>query len=166
MGKIYITNNIVESINSKINFYLPKKVTSNIDFVKSLTNLIVKSKFNNNEGKRKDFITRSIIVIINKFNLNTNPKWINCEEFKNVLTVIIKQNETYDNSNDLELLINDLMDLDINNPNDINNIIKENSLAYNNDMIKIINNKLDNNLSFYNNIIIEDNSHNISMIDE
>jgi hypothetical protein len=74
MGKIYITNNIVESINSKINFYLPKKVTSNIDFVKSLTNLIVKSKFNNNEGKRKDFITRSIIVIINKFNLNTNPK--------------------------------------------------------------------------------------------
>jgi hypothetical protein len=58
------------------------------------------------------------------------------------------------------------MDLDINNPNDINNIIKENSLAYNNDMNKIINNKLDNNLSFYNNIIIEDNSHNISMIDE
>ena len=74
MGKIYITNNIVESINSKINFYLPKKVTSNIDFVKTLINLIVNSKFNNNEGKRKDFITRSIIVIINKFNLNTNPK--------------------------------------------------------------------------------------------
>ena len=106
---MYITNNIVESINSKINFYLPKKVTSNIDFVKSLTNLIVKSKFNNNEGKRKDFITRSIIVIINKFNLNTNPKWINCEEFKNVLTIIIKQNENYDNSNDLELLINDYL---------------------------------------------------------
>ena len=59
------------------------------------------------------------------------------------------------------------MDLEINNPNEINNIIKENSLAYNNDMNKIINNKLDGNLSFdNNNIIIEDNSHNISMIDE
>jgi hypothetical protein len=34
-------------------------------------------------------------------------------------------------------------------------------------MNKIINNKLDGNLSFdNNNIIIEDNSHNISMIDE
>ena len=33
-------------------------------------------------------------------------------------------------------------------------------------MNKIINNKLDGNLSLDNNIIIEDNSHTISMIDE
>ena len=31
--KIYLTNNICESVNGKINYYLPKKSTNNLDFV-------------------------------------------------------------------------------------------------------------------------------------
>ena len=91
--QINITNNIVESINSNINFYLSTKVSSYIDSVKTLINLIVNNKFNNNEGKRKVFITGLIIAVINKFNLNNNTKWINYEEFKNELTEVIKLNE-------------------------------------------------------------------------
>lgn len=53
MNKIYITNNNVESINSKINYYLPKNITSNINFVQFLTNLIANNKLNNNEYKKK-----------------------------------------------------------------------------------------------------------------
>lgn len=76
MNKIYFTNNIVENINSKINYYLPKKITNNVDFVNSISKIIINSKFNKNEVIRKDYITRSIISIIKKFKLNETPRWI------------------------------------------------------------------------------------------
>ena len=70
MNKIYFTNNTVENINSKINYYLPKKITNNVDFVNSISKIIINSKFTKNEVIRKDYITRSIISIIKKFKLN------------------------------------------------------------------------------------------------
>ena len=34
--KIYLTNNICESVKGKISYYLPKKSTNNVDFVKQV----------------------------------------------------------------------------------------------------------------------------------
>ena len=63
----------MKNINSKINYYyyLPKKITNNVDFVNSI--YIINSKFNKNEVIRKDYITLSIIK---KFKLNETPRWI------------------------------------------------------------------------------------------
>ena len=55
MNKFYFTNNIVENINSKFNYYLPKKITNNVDFVNSISKIIINSKFNKNEVKKKNF---------------------------------------------------------------------------------------------------------------
>ena len=55
MNKIYFTNNIVENINSKINYYLLKKITNNVDFVNSISKIIINSKFNKNEVIRKEY---------------------------------------------------------------------------------------------------------------
>ena len=50
-------NNIFENINSKINCYLPKRITKGIDFVALFFNIIINSKFNISEVIRKDYIT-------------------------------------------------------------------------------------------------------------
>ena len=56
--------------------YLPRKITNNVDFVNSISKVIINSKFNKNEVIRKDFITHSIISIMKKFKLNETPRWI------------------------------------------------------------------------------------------
>lgn len=55
MTKIYFTNNIIENINYKINYYLPKKIINNVDFVNSISKIIINSKFNKNEVIRKEY---------------------------------------------------------------------------------------------------------------
>ena len=49
LDTLYLTNNVVESINSKLNFYLPKISTNNKSFLESiskvLTNNTIKHKF-------------------------------------------------------------------------------------------------------------------------
>jgi len=37
--RIYLTNNIIESLNSKINSYLPKKVPNNNEFITYITKI-------------------------------------------------------------------------------------------------------------------------------
>ena len=117
MNKIYFTNNTVENINSKINYYLPKKITNNVDFVNSISKIIINSKFTKNEVIRKDYITRSIISIIKKFKLNETPRWISYSDFKLELVNIILNNDDNIKDNDVELLFNIL--------NGLNNIQEE-----------------------------------------
>ena len=80
----------MKNINSKINYYyyLPKKITNNLDFVNSISKIIINSKFIKNEVIRKDYITRSIISIIKKFKLNETPRWISYSDFKLELVIL------------------------------------------------------------------------------
>ena len=39
--KLYLTNNVSESINQKLNFYLPKRATNNKDFVVSVSKVLI-----------------------------------------------------------------------------------------------------------------------------
>ena len=81
LDKLYLTNNIVESINGKIQYYLPKKTTDNISFVNTLTKILINSEFTHKKIIRHDYITRSLLLMIDKLNLNSNLKWVTYEEF-------------------------------------------------------------------------------------
>ena len=64
--KLYLMKNVVESINSKINFYLPKRITNNSDFIDALSNIFINSKFEKKDIIRHDYLTKSLIQIIIK----------------------------------------------------------------------------------------------------
>ena len=87
--KLYLTNNICESINSKINFYLPKRVTSNYDFVNTLSKVFINNTFDNKTIKRHDYITRTLIKIIQDEKLNYKLNWITFDQFKSKEKYII-----------------------------------------------------------------------------
>ena len=68
--KLYTTNNICESLNSKINFYLPKKTINNKAFIESLTKVLLNSATTKAETIRKDFVTKSLLNLIRDLDLN------------------------------------------------------------------------------------------------
>ena len=74
LEKIYTTNNILESINSKINLYLPKRATTNFFFVKSLSNVIINDELRIKKIIRKDLKTKAILQIIKELDFNNNLK--------------------------------------------------------------------------------------------
>ena len=98
LNKLYLTNNVSESINSKLNYYLPKRATNNKDFVESISKICINNNIKKNNIIRHDYITRSMLLMIKDLNLNENPKWISYEEFYNFLQIIIKKN--YNDIND------------------------------------------------------------------
>ena len=81
LDKLYLTNKICDSINSKINLYLPKKVTTNSVFVNCLTKIFINKMFDNKDIIRHDLISRSLIKLIKEKNLNENLQWIKYDEF-------------------------------------------------------------------------------------
>ena len=91
--KLYLTNNVCESINSKINFYLPKKATSNYDFINALTKVFINNTFDNKTIKRHDYITRALIKIIKDEKLNDKLYWVSFDQFKSKEKYIISGRE-------------------------------------------------------------------------
>jgi hypothetical protein len=55
LQKLYTSNNICESINSKLKYYLPKRTTNNYDFVKSIWKVLLNDKILKNNIIRKDY---------------------------------------------------------------------------------------------------------------
>ena len=88
IDKMYLTNNIIESLHSKINSYLPKHKTTVYNFIKSLENVIFNDTIKNNSVKRYDFKTRSLLILIDKENLNNNVHWVDYEVFIKYLNAI------------------------------------------------------------------------------
>ena len=120
--RIYLTNNICKYLNGKIRYYLNKKPTNNLDFVTCINKLFTNSKFKEEDIIRHDFVTRTLICIINKFNLNINPKWKTYEKYIEVHKNIIKDNSYNLNNDDLTKLINLINNLNIiDNNNNIEN---------------------------------------------
>ena len=128
----------MESINSKINFYLPKRLTNNLDFIETIKKIIINSKFNDNEIKRHDYITQSILEIIKIYDFNNNITWIKYETFKKEQIKLMKNEEIIQEEQNLEKLYNEINDLNnenINNSFDSSNI---NNLTNDEKKIKII----------------------------
>ena len=114
MEKLFLTNNICESINSKINYNLPKKNTNNYIFVNSINKFFINQNISekNNKRIRHDYITWAFLKLIEDTNFNLNLKWITYEEFSYYQKSVIKDrnnnlseeecNKILKNINDLE----------------------------------------------------------------
>ena len=76
MKRFYFTNNVAESIHQKLDYYLPKRKTTPLDFIKSVRNCFINFDIKNTEMERFDIKTRTIISIINGEKLNEKFKWI------------------------------------------------------------------------------------------
>ena len=83
--KIYFTNNIYESIHAKIPKHISEsKITKNA-FRDTIDYIINDYGFHMSNCIRKDYISRTLILITKKFNLNMNPKIIDFETFNKEL---------------------------------------------------------------------------------
>ena len=138
MEKLYLTNNIIESLHAKLNYFLPRHVTNQYNFVNSMNNILINDSIINSQIKRKDFKTKSLIMIVEKEKLNENFKWISYDKFKSYLKKIIddnSKNNNQDEANNIMKLIDDDLEENIesdiynkdsnNNENNINKIFSE-----------------------------------------
>ena len=99
MEKLYLTNNISESLHSKINFYLPKYSTSFQNFSESMIKVFLDDTIKIESIKRYDIKNRVIISIIEDFSLNAGAKRFKYETFKNNEFKLLKDN--YKENSDL-----------------------------------------------------------------
>jgi len=119
---MYITNNIVEFIYSRINYYLPKHKYNKHNFIKCIENIIYHDSIKNNDVIRHDYKTKGLLVIIEKEKINKDPKWINYETFQTYFDKIKKIIRLHSNTSIKELVNN--YDKEIyNNIEGIENII-------------------------------------------
>ena len=64
LDHLYTTNNICEKINSKSDYFLPKRANNNISFINSITKVIINDLFRNDSIIRKDYKTKALIYLI------------------------------------------------------------------------------------------------------
>ena len=64
LSKLYFTNNIIESLNGKINYYLCKRSTNNVTFINSISKIIMNSILKKDNIIRHDYVIRSLILLI------------------------------------------------------------------------------------------------------
>ena len=91
MPFFFATNNIAESLHSKLKLYLPYKRTSNINFIISMRNIINNSEIKKNDLIRKDYVTKTLISYANNIN-NKKYKWLEYNRFIELEKEIINKN--------------------------------------------------------------------------
>ena len=77
-----MTNNICESIHGKISNHLPNSSITKAYFKDTISYILKHYSMKNKETIRKDYISRSLIIIIEKYNLNKVSKFIDFSIFK------------------------------------------------------------------------------------
>jgi len=110
---LYTTNNICETINSKLNHYLPKQSTTNYNFVQSIIKVISNESFKKKKKTRNDYISRGLLKLIEKEEFNLNLRWITFSEIKKYQEMIIKDLNEEINENNINNIINFINDLEI-----------------------------------------------------
>jgi len=161
LEKVFLTNNICESIHSHISKFIENKNISKILFKDAINYIINHYKYNLKKCIRRDFITRTLIVICEKFNLNETPKIITYDEFKKELEFTISLMTGQVKINAINELINSLdyiHDNDIDIIEESNNILENNNGDNIGDDISISSILSDDNiedLSFNNNEFID-----------
>ncbi len=146
LNNIYLTNNICESIHSKISKNLPKgPITKSI--FRDICNFILNDYiYKMLTIKRRDYLTRTLIIIVLKYNLNNEPKFIEFEKFKEELEKTIALMTGTISMNLIDEIFNDLdfidEGVDIENNSDNNNDFSQSKSinfldeSYNKDSLK------------------------------
>lgn len=62
LEKIYLTNHICEAINSRINYYLPKRSSNNADFIEALNKFLINHSYKEKEIIRHDCVTYILLM--------------------------------------------------------------------------------------------------------
>ena len=69
LKKLYLTNNIEESIHSKIDFYLQKTSTSNNTLINTIEQIFINNQFKKEDIIRYDYVTQTLIAMIDDLKL-------------------------------------------------------------------------------------------------
>ena len=151
LDKLYFTNNIVETIHSKINYFLPSFDSTEYDFINSLNNFLENNYINNSTIIRKDFKSPSLLYLMEKEDINKKFKWLDNSVFKNYLERYINNKLNNSERVNVEELIKYI-------ENDFNILIKENNNINKNNLLKNILSESMNIDMEYNEIIMNKNS--------
>lgn len=154
MNKFYFSNNISESLNRKINYYIPKKAANCESFYNTIKKIFLNNLIKSDNIIRKDYKTRALILIINDLKLNDNPQWIDIIIFKEYEMKIIKsfnEDTNQENINNLYNPIND--DISIDNFENIENIFDENNIKINDEDFENIQDDINNESNESNELI-------------
>ena len=76
LDKVYITNNICEIIHSNISKYIGENKISKNTFRDTLNYILSEYSIKSKNNIRKDYVSRTIIYLIEKYELNENPKFL------------------------------------------------------------------------------------------
>ena len=106
INKLFFTNNICENIHSKISKNIPNGQINKYNLKQTLKYILNSYELNNKEIVRKDFITRTLIIIVEKLNLNTKPQIITYDVFKKELEYTISIMTGKTNLNSVKELLN------------------------------------------------------------
>ena len=168
LDKLYLTNNICEAINSRINYYLPKRSANNADFVETLNKFLINHEFKENDIIRHDFVTPSLIYLIEEKNLNNNLKWIKYDEFIESNKYIVNKYEKFEDDNQSKNLIKIINDIESENENENGgvdiNIIDNQMEVLNNQINSDESLEIKKNNCYYEDELLSDNDNNISLL--
>lgn len=113
LDKLYTTNNICESLNGKLSFYLPKKSANNYNFVSAISNILSNSLMDQPKTiYRKDYKTKSLIELIDDLDFNNNLSWISYEVIKKYLKKIINEKQDNQSEEQIQKIINFILEED------------------------------------------------------
>ena len=130
LNKLYITNNIIESLHHKLTYNVPKCVLNKYNFINSMKNIFTNDIIKHNIYKRYDYITQALLLMINKKNINNKFKWFDNTDFENYLKMVIKDKDLNINVDNLIKMIQ--IESENYNTNDFNNNID--NIYHNNDI--------------------------------
>ena len=105
INHIFLTNNISESLHSKINYYIPRSKMTSFVFINAIKNILFKNELKTNIIKRRDYISKTLIKFAKDITDSKHFKWITHENFIKEQKKIIKDENENLNINVIEDII-------------------------------------------------------------
>ena len=179
LNKLYLTNNICENIHSCISKHLPNTRITKNNFRDTLNFIIKDNEFKNIAPIRRDYISRTLIIIYLKYDLDNKFKFITYDIFKKelentiaVMTGKLSLNAVDEIANilnefeDNEELLDNNSEKELDNEDSIDSICEDSVEILEKDEIDII---IDNEIKEFNdniNLLEQVNEHYIDNSDK
>lgn len=146
-----------ESLHNKLDLYIPNKKITNYNFITSLKNIIVNYQTLRENILRYDYVTKALIHYSKTAKINEYTR-IDYQSFKSIEHKIIMDenaNIDIDNINNIiksvnKLELDEIKDNNINNFNENEDELSDNSLKGEENNLKIINSDIENSDEYSN----------------
>ena len=110
--KIQQIKQLNQLIHSNINLYLPKQIMTNLNFVKCLSNALIKDELRVKAIFQKDFKARAILEIIKDLDFNNNLKWLSYDDINYYSQPLVKSTYIIIREDKLKNKINVILELE------------------------------------------------------